>query len=269
MVLKPFAAGTFHNRLVMRNILVTGASGGIGTALVNHVQSLGWRPFQVDVHGGDWSADLGVPEQRTLLCERIARSCDVLDAVVCCAGVAPPVDPEKIVSVNFFGVAGFLGRLLPLLQASASPRVVVVTSIASVHPVDAALMDLCLAGDELRARERAMQTGALAYASSKAALARWVRRTAISSGWADRGVLLNGIAPGTIKTAMAQPLLSTGEGRDKLARATPLAVADYAEPADIAPLLAFLASADARFIVGQIPFVDGGSEVLLRGEAPV
>ncbi|MDR5804846.1 SDR family oxidoreductase [Caballeronia sp. LZ001] len=251
-----------------RKILITGASSGIGAALVRRAKALGWQVFTVDLHDADWSADLGDPGERATLAQTISGRCQTLDAVVCCAGLAPPGDPAKIVGVNFFGVTELLPKLLPLLQTSGSPRAVVVGSIASVYPTDNDLVRLCLAGQELEAIGRAGRTdGSLAYASSKQALAHWLRRNAVLPGWADRGVLLNGIAPGTVKTAMALPLLSTVEGRQKLARAAPIAVTDYAEPDDIAPILAFLASSENRFMVGQIPFIDGGSQLLRENMA--
>lgn len=64
---------------------------------------------------------------------------------------------------------------------------------------------------------------------------------------------------------MTAPLLDTEEGRAILARSVPRAVPDAAEPVDIALLLAFLAGPDNRYMVGQVPFVDGGTEVILRG----
>ena len=65
---------------------------------------------------------------------------------------------------------------------------------------------------------------------------------------------------------MTEPLLATEQGRDLLARAVPRAVQRIADPVDIALLLAFLASPDNRYMVGQVPFCDGGKDVLLRGD---
>ena len=107
------------------------------------------------------------------------------------------------------------------------------------------------------------------YAASKQALTRWVRRTAVLSDWAGAGILLNGIAPGLVRTPMTIPMLETAEGRAILAKVTPRAVREAGEPDDIAQLVAFLASPQNSYLVGQVPFCDGGTEVLLRGEERV
>ena len=69
---------------------------------------------------------------------------------------------------------------------------------------------------------------------------RWIRRTAAGPEWAGAGILLNGIAPGLVRTPMTLPLLTTEAGRAVLAQAVPRAVAQPAEPEHIAFLLAFL-----------------------------
>ena len=65
---------------------------------------------------------------------------------------------------------------------------------------------------------------------------------------------------------MTIPLLETAEGRAVLAQAVPRAVANAAEPEDLALVLAFLASPDNRYLVGQVPVCDGGTDVLMRGD---
>ena len=110
------------------------------------------------------------------------------------------------------------------------------------------------------------QDATLAYASTKLALGRWIRQTAKLPEWAGQGILLNGIAPGTVVTNMTKPILASEEGRAMLALVTPIAVPAYAQPDDIAPLLAFLASDECHYMVGQIIFIDGGKDVILRGD---
>ena len=51
-----------------------------------------------------------------------------------------------------------------------------------------------------------------------------------------------------------------------LAQAVPRAVANAAEPDDLALVLAFLAGPDNRYLVGQVPVCDGGTDVLMRGD---
>jgi NAD(P)-dependent dehydrogenase (short-subunit alcohol dehydrogenase family) len=171
-----------------------------------------------------------------------------------------------MVAVNFFGAAGVITGLRGLMRLSRAPRAVAISSSASILPSDAELVRLCLAGDEAAARRYA-DGHPLAYASSKLALSHWIRRTSITPGWADAGVLLNGVAPGQVRTPMIAPMLETAAGQALLAQSAPFAVPDPASADDIAPLLAFLAGPDNRYMVGQVVFCDGGKDVLVRGEA--
>jgi len=250
-----------------RTTLITGAASGMGAALARHLTALGERVISVDLSNAEVCANLAVAAERAELVARVHKIAPSIDAVVACAGVSPPVPGDTLVSVNYFGVADLLPQLLPLLHRGSQPRVLVISSLASLHPVDARLVELCLQGDESAAREQAATIGAQSYASSKRAVTQWIRRTAVLPGWADAGVLLNGVAPGVVKTPMVAPLLETAEGREALAAGVPTAVQDYASAEQIVPLLAFLASPANCYMVGQVPFADGGADVLLRGES--
>ena len=261
-----------------RTTVVTGARSGIGRATAALLAERGERVIGIDLGESAVTADLGTPAGRTFAIAEIRRLCPLgVDALIECHGVATTHDAPAILSINYFGAVALAEGLRPLLAAGRSPRVVIVSSNAALLTDDSALVEACLQGDEGGARIRAASAATDAafvrqggaYSASKRALTRWIRRTAPRPDWAGAGILLNGIAPGVVVTAMTMPLLATAEGRQLLDRVTPLAVAEPAQPADIALLLAFLASPDNRYLVGQVPFCDGGADVLLRGDAIV
>jgi 3-oxoacyl-[acyl-carrier protein] reductase len=72
---------------------------------------------------------------------------------------------------------------------------------------------------------------------------------------ADRGITVNAVAPGPTDTE-AFAALETEGLRDRLIAATPMG--RMGEPIDAARLIAFLCSADAGWVTGQLIFSDGG-----------
>jgi 3-oxoacyl-[acyl-carrier protein] reductase len=93
------------------------------------------------------------------------------------------------------------------------------------------------------------RAGHALYAGSKAAVEQFVRTLAKELG--ARGITVNAVAPGPTDTAMVSQL-----SRDTAPAITPLG--RLGQPADIADLIGFLASDDARWITGQIIGVNGG-----------
>jgi 3-oxoacyl-[acyl-carrier protein] reductase len=90
------------------------------------------------------------------------------------------------------------------------------------------------------------------YASAKAGIIGFTRTMAKEVG--SRGITANAIAPGFIDTRMTQQL---GENqRQELMKRIPLGF--LGTPRDVAEAVAFLASAEARYITGQVLGVDGG-----------
>jgi len=251
----------------MRRNIVTGSASGMGAAVRELLRAQGEEVVGIDRHDADIVADLGSAEGRAAaVTAAAARMPQGFDALILCAGLASS-DGRAVVAVNFFGVVELIHSLRPLLRRGRGARVVAISSSAMILPFDETIVMPCLAGDE-EAALAAAENNPLAYASSKAALSRWIRRTSVAPGWADCGILLNGVAPGLVNTPMIAPLLATAEGRERLASSAPYATPHAAEASDIAPLIAFLASAHNRYMVGQVPFCDGGKDVLLRGETP-
>ncbi|MFF3756179.1 SDR family oxidoreductase [Streptomyces sp. NPDC002185] len=253
-----------------RTSLVTGAASGIGRATAALLRERGHTVIGADLSDADIHADLSTPEGRAELVDRARElTGGRLDAIVSCAGVAH-FDPLTV-KVNHFGAVATLDGLLPLLTAGTDPRAVVVGSVDSVHPTDPAIVDAALAGDEeaaVAASRAAVERGEghLVYSSSKAAISRWVRRAAPSGAWAGAGVPLNAVAPGVVVTPLTRPLLDDPEMRGLVERSVPMPLHGHARPEQIAPLIAWLASPENALVTGQVVFVDGGADAVLRGD---
>lgn len=93
-----------------------------------------------------------------------------------------------------------------------------------------------------------------AYTATKGAIRQLVRALAID--WAPFGIRVNGIGPGYIRTEMTRPLWEDEAFNDWVHGRTPLG--RWGTPQDFEGAAVFLASQAARFVTGQILYVDGG-----------
>lgn len=252
-----------------RTIAVSGSASGIGRALAELLRSRGDEVIGVDLVEAEVVADLGTGEGRGRAVEEVlARSGGILDGVVACAGLSAPL--PLAVKVNFFGAVGLLEGLRPALARAERPRAAVVGSIAGTQPVDETVLRCCLNGDERAAAEAADEAvekglGRTLYPSSKAAVAQWLRRVAISPAWAGEGIPLNAVAPGVVLTPMSAPVFADERMRRVMDEAVPMPLNGYADPEVIAEALAWLVSPANSHMAGQVIYVDGGAEAVLRG----
>ncbi|KRA24943.1 short-chain dehydrogenase [Microbacterium sp. Root61] len=254
-----------------RTYVVTGSASGIGATTAAILRKRGERVIGIDLNNADIEADLSTPEGRADAASRTIELAGTIDAVIACAGISAPI--PKTISVNYFGVTELLTALLPALAGSDAPRVAVVSSMASLQPNSAEMVEAALAGDEPKALAIAADlaaegpaSGYLVYPSSKRALARWVRRESITPTWAGAGIPLNAVAPGTVLTPMTAGLLGTAEGAAMVDANVPMPLNYHQPPESIAHVLIWLTSEENTHLAGQVIYDDGGADATLRGD---
>ena len=188
--------------------VVTGGSGGIGGKTVEILRSQGHETINVDLKGGDINANIATKEGRQDVIDKIHElHPEGIDGLICVAGVAGTCGDMKLMfSLNYFGVTGLAYGIYDLLKKKGGSCVVIVSNTISQGGVH---MDLCdmlnYACNQDRNEARIlsileqydgsnMTMAQGLYATTKYALARWVRR--ISASWGANGVRINAVAPG-------------------------------------------------------------------------
>lgn len=94
----------------------------------------------------------------------------------------------------------------------------------------------------------------VAYGASKGGLQQLVQSLALE--WARYGITVNAVAPGYFETEMPRAVLDNPELRERVLRRIPLR--RFGQPAEIGPLVVYLASAASAFMTGSVLRIDGG-----------
>ncbi len=252
---------------------VTGSASGMGKATAERLHAAGHTVIGVDLRNAEVTADLSTRDGRAHAAARVLELADgSLDGAVLAAGLGPePGRSDSLLEVNYFGVVELLSAWRDALAVSGNSKVVVFASnsTTTVPLVPSRTIRALLAGDARAARTplRKFRGNAppLAYAASKIALSRWVRRAAVTPEWAGAGIRLNAIAPGAILTPLLQSQLD--DPRDaKSLEAFPIPIGTYGNADQIAEWVMLMLSAAADFLVGSIVFVDGGTDAYFRAD---
>ena len=198
---------------------VTGSASGMGLQVAQKLRDAGHTVIGVDIKQADIVADLSTADGRQAAAAGVlAAAGDTLDGAVLAAGLGPGPTAARarlIAQVNYFGVVDLLRAWRPALAAAGHAKVVVFSSNSTTTTpiVPARAVRAFLAGDADKAvrsvRLFGKNASVFAYAASKVAVSRWVRRAAVTPQWAGAGIRLNALAPGAIMT----PLL---EGRARV-----------------------------------------------------
>jgi NAD(P)-dependent dehydrogenase (short-subunit alcohol dehydrogenase family) len=253
----------------MRTIAITGSASGIGLATRQTLEAEGARVIGIDLQDCEVKADLATREGRAGALQDTLANCDGrLDGFVACAGISGIGKPGSLtVAINYFGAVELLEGLQPALAKGNEAAAVAISSnsVTTMPNIPDALVESLLAGDEDAAASVADQHGGHAYAGSKLALARWVRRQAVGEKWIQSGITLNAVAPGRTSTPFDDAMLKNEQIRPHL-EAYPIPRGRLGQPEEIGGFIAYLLGPNARFFCGSLLYIDGGSDALMRAD---
>ncbi|MCD7438162.1 SDR family oxidoreductase [Streptomyces lincolnensis] len=243
-------------------VLVTGAARGIGAATARRFAEEGARVLLTDVDAPE--AERTAARLRGQGLTVLASGCDVVDRASVEAAVARAVDAFGSLDVLVNSAARCTADV-PLFEDQSDEAWAGDLDVTLTGPyrcARAALPHLAASGRgaivNIGSVNGLQSFGNHAYSAAKAGLGSLTRTLAGHA--APRGVRVNLVAPGTVRT-------SAWEGRDEDLDAVrglyPLG--RVGEPEDIAAAVAFLASRDAAWITGTTLTVDGGLTTINTG----
>ena len=239
-----------------RVAVVTGASAGIGREIARTLAAEGAQvviiarrgklleELQEEIARGGAARPLAIPLDLTApraaqqVRDRALAAFGRVDILVNNAGGSRPLKlnaPEEAwdeaLAINFTALRRLTQAMLPSMQHHGWGRVINITGSSEPGGLNAAN-------------------------AAKAAVHAWAK--GLSREVARTGITVNSLAPGRILSEqIMERLHPTPEDRERFAQAN-IPAGYFGEPADMAWLVAFLASPKARYITGEVISVDGG-----------
>ena len=244
-----------------RVALVTGGANGIGRACVERIQAAGAAVVSCDIEVDAGKAvaealadgrapvefveaDVTSEEQMAAATRFAIERFGSIDVVVANAGIDRPFDAATMTEQewdDFLGVdlKSVWLTVKPALPQMRTQRRGAIVTIASIHAF-------------------VTSRGKFPYAGAKSGVVGLTRSLALDN--AEHQIRANAVCPGYVRTRMLMRGIESADDPEEAEREM-LAIhplGRIAEPSDIANVVAFLASDEARFVTGASVLVDGG-----------
>ena len=247
-------------RLNGKSAVITGAGNGIGRATAIQFADEGARLVINDIDKRSLAAvaetlrsagadivevvgNVADPADAQAMISAAISHYGVIDILVANAGVIPlgtitdtaPEDWDRVMDVDARGMFLTCKYAITEMARQGSGSIICLSSISGM----------------------AGQRGQAAYGPAKFVATGLTRHLAVE--WAQHGIRVNAVAPGTIETEAVRQVVKTADGRryvDLIREQHPMK--RLGQPAEVAQAIVFLASDDASFITGEVLAVDGG-----------